>query len=401
MAGVRVLEVASHVFVPVAGAILAEWGAEVVKVEHPVTGDPYRGLATHGLHSTYQGIDLNFQHANRGKRSVAIDLKAPEGRALLARFAAQSDVFLTNLRSSARRHLRIDLDDLRAANPAIVYVRGSGQGARGPHADRAGYDIAAYWSRSGLSSLTAPQDGEPPRFPPPAFGDYAGGLAIAGAISAALYQRAVTGVPSEIDVSLLGVGMWQIQPDIVDAALRGPGADKPPRDRFATWNPLVEHYRTRDGRLIALVMIDADRNWPDLCAAIGAPELVDDPRFADLAARREHCRECVEALDAIFARRDHADWCEALAGLGGAWAPVQSPGEVAHDPQVVANGYLGEVDLGVGDPLPSVAAPFQFDGRPTPPQRSPEHGEHTEQQLLELGLTWADITALKEAGVIA
>jgi crotonobetainyl-CoA:carnitine CoA-transferase CaiB-like acyl-CoA transferase len=403
MAGVRVLEVASHVFVPAAGAILAEWGADVVKIEHPVTGDPYRGLVTHGLHKTYRGLDVNFQQANRGKQSVGVDLKHPDGRALLDRFAAQSDVFLTSLRPAARQRLRIDVDDLRAVNPALIYVRGSGQGVRGPHADRSGYDSAAYWSRSGISSLLTDADAERPRFPPPAFGDLAGGLALAGAISAALFQRAQTGETSVIDVSLLAMGMWQIQPDIVDGLLReaDSGSEEgAPWDQYETWNPLVRHYRTRDGRFIALVVIDAHRHWSELCAVLDAPDLAGDPRFADHTVRSENARSCVERLEAIFAERDYDEWCRILEQFTGAWAPVQAPSEVPSDPQVLANGYVAGADIGDGEALPTVTSPIQFDEQPTTPLRAPEHGEHTEQALLGLGLSWDDIAHLEERGAI-
>lgn len=401
MDGVRVLEVASHVFVPAAGAVLAEWGADVVKVEHPVTGDPYRGLATVGLHRTHAGVDVNFQYANRGKRSVGIDLKTDEGRALLDRFAAGSDVFLTNLRPSARARLAIDVDDIRAVNGSIVYVRGSGYGVEGPDAEAGAYDVAAHWARSGISALLhAPEAGWPSP-PPPAFGDLTGALAVAGAVSAALFQRSATGHSPVIDVSLLAVGLWQIQPDVVDSLISGPGS--PPRtrpDRRETWNPLAQTYRTRDGRFVSLVMIDADRHWADLCRRLGVPELVDDERFVDLEARRRHSRDCVAILDEVFARRDLDEWRAVLDGATGVWAPVQTPAEAAVDPQVVADEVIGRADLGAGESLPMVRSPVRWDGAAPPAVRAPEHGEHTEQALLELGLTWAEIADLKGADVI-
>lgn len=243
LSGVRILEVASHVFVPIGGGVLTEWGAEVIKVEHPETGDPYRGLVTAGLHKSYDGVDPSFQFTNRGKQSVAIDLKTPEGRDLVYRLAATCDVFLTNFRPDARERLKIECEDIRAHNPSIIYVRGSGYGVRGPDVQRGGYGAAAYWSRAGLGEMFTPPGAEYPSMQRPAFGDVVGGLTIAGAIAAALYRRATTGEPSVVDVSLLGLGMWQLQPDITHAKLN-PGGSPAARDRKATWNPLSGTYRT-------------------------------------------------------------------------------------------------------------------------------------------------------------
>ncbi len=277
LSGVRAVEVASHVFVPMAGTVLSEWGADVVKIEHPVTGDPYRGLVTSGLHNEYRGVDPFFQSANRGKRSVGIDLGRPEGRELLGRLVREADVFLTSLRPAARRRLRVEVEDVRADNPAVVYVRGSAFGARGPDAGRGGYDVSAYWARSGMQYVLTPP-GAPGRLGTrPAFGDVVGGLTIAGAVSAALFSRASTGHAAVVDASLLASGMWQVQPDIVNAVLGGGGATDAPPERARTSNPLSLPYRTADGRHVALIMVESDRRWPELCAALGHPEMADDP----------------------------------------------------------------------------------------------------------------------------
>src|SRR5262245_24787963 len=344
--GVRIVEVATHVFVPMAGAVLTEWGADVVKVEHPETGDPYRSLVTAGLHNVYRGVDPFFQSANRGKRSVALDLKQRDGRALLSRLLESADVFMTNLRADARRRLALEVSDVRADNPSIIYVRGTAFGARGPDAGRGGYDTGSYWARSGMQHLLTRPDASWPTATRPAFGDVVGGLTIAGAISAALYQRAGGGRPAVVDASLLASGMWQVQPDVVNARLGDEQTHPRAVERSEARNPLMLPYRTRDGRFIMLMMLSPDRYWPDLCTALGQPEMADDVRFATIDARQANAPACVEWLEEVFLRRDLAEWRRELANFEGEWSTVQTPREVHDDPQVLANGYVADVDVG-------------------------------------------------------
>ncbi len=398
--GVRVLEVASHVFVPMSGAVLAEWGADVIKVEHPETGDPYRGLVTAGLHKVYAGVDVQFQAANRGKRSVGIDLKHPDGRRVLTSLLGPVDVFVTNLRARAVQRLHINVDDVRAENPSLIYVRASAFGARGPDAGQGGYDAGAYWARSGMQYVLASPADEWPSAPPPAYGDVVGGLTIAGAISTALYRRAMTGEPSVIDASLLASGMWQIQMEVTNACIDPPGPAKSVPDRYEAANPLMLAYRTSDGRFIVLQMLTSDRHWPDLCRLIGEPGMATDVRFVDMAARKQNARALVGRLDQVFATRSFDEWRAILVNFEGEWVPSLRPDELARDPQVEANGYLTDVDLGNGHSLPLVAVPVQFDGQAGEPRRAPEPGEHTEVVLRELGVSWEEISELKDRKAI-
>jgi len=402
MRGTRVLEVASWTFVPAAGAVLADWGADVLKIEHPETGDPQRGLMTMGIMpGGGAGVDFMMEFPNRGKRSVAIDIATDDGRELLYRLAEVSDVFLTNFLPHTRRNLRIDVDDIRARNPRIVYVRGHGQGHRGPEAGRGGYDGASYWSRGAVGDTLTPPGSEWPVGLRPAFGDVMGGLTIAGGISAALYAREKTGEPPVVDVSLLGTAMWQIQPDIVISRVLGMDDVMRFGDRKGSANPLVGTYRTKDDRYIFLNMMQSDRYFPDLARRMGHPELIEDARFANAAARAEHRVEFIECFDGIFGSKTLAEWRDALAESEGVWAPVQRAPELYDDPQVEANGYLRPVTDGHGNDFQLVAAPVQFDETPPDLRSAPQHGEHTDDVLRELlGLDDETIINHKVSGAI-
>lgn len=399
MAGVRVLEVATWTFVPAAGAVLADWGADVIKVEHPTTGDPQRGLMTSGLMSG-GALNVNFmmEMPNRGKRSIGIDLRSAEGLQVLYKLVETADIFLTSFLPDARRTMHIDVEQIRAHNPDIIYVRGSGMGQRGPEKERGGYDSAAYFARGGHSVCLTPDDTEYPIDHRAAYGDLPGGLTIAGGIAAALFKRERTGVTSVVDVSLLSCAMWALQPDIVASKLFG--MPKLPRSqRTEAPNPLVNTYKTKDGRFINLTMLESDRFWPDLCAQVGHLELLEDERFATATSRFEHRTACIEALDAAFAERTLDEWKDELLDALGVWAVYQEPSELHDDPQALANGYLSEV-TGDAGAFTLVANPVQFDETPPDLDRAPEHGEHTETLLLEVGYDWDGIVGLKEAGAV-
>jgi crotonobetainyl-CoA:carnitine CoA-transferase CaiB-like acyl-CoA transferase len=345
------------------------------------------------------GFNYMIEQPNRGKRSVGINLADDDGRDLLYRLAASSDVFLTNFLPSARAKLHIELDDIREHQPSIIYVRGTGQGVRGGDPGKGGYDGASYWARGGIGATLTPRGVEPPVGPRPAFGDVMGGMAIAGGIAAALLRRERTGTPSVVDVSLLGTALWNLSPDVVAAKLYD-GATMPRFDADAPPNPLVGVYRTRDARYVSLVMLESDRFWGDFCVHLGHPELVDDPRFENAAARFEHRRECRDRIAEIFAEATLAEWRERLATMQGVWAPMQNAREIHDDAQVIANGYLPTVAADDGSPVALVANPVQFDETPPVLRRAPEHGQHTEEVLLELGLTWDDLAAHKDSGAI-
>ncbi|HSS08503.1 MAG TPA: CoA transferase, partial [Acidimicrobiales bacterium] len=282
--GVRVLEVASWTFVPSAGAVLSDWGADVIKIEHPETGDPQRGLITSGLvPSGPSAVNFMMEQPNRGKRSVGLDIATPGGLELLYHLAEKADVFLTNFLPPARRRLKIDVEDIRAHNPDIIYARGTGQGVRGPDAEKGGYDGASFWARGGVAMALTPPTLPWPIGQRPAFGDLAGGMTIAGGIAAALFNRQRTGEARVVDISLLGLAAWMLSPDVVASKLFGDVFDTKRFSREDLPNPIVNNYRTKDGRFIALMMLESDRYWADFCRHVDRPELIDDPRFVDSA----------------------------------------------------------------------------------------------------------------------
>jgi crotonobetainyl-CoA:carnitine CoA-transferase CaiB-like acyl-CoA transferase len=394
--GIRVLEVAMYGFVPSAGAVLADWGADVIKVEHAVTGDPQRGLRQTGSYRIEGDPNPNIEHANRGKRSIGLDMARPEGREVLDDLARRADVFLTSFLPSSRRRLRIDVDDIRAVSQQIIYARGSALGPRGAESERGGYDMTAFWARGTSAASLTPPNVEGLIFPPPAYGDTISGTNLAGGIAAALLKRARTGEPSVVDVSLLGSGLWTMGHALAVSLHLGRAWVAPPMGAHgAPANPLSGLYRTADGRYLSFVMLQPGKFWADVCRHIDRPELADDPRFATAEQLAAHAGEAAKLLQEVIAGRDLAEWAERFATLAGPWAPVQDTLQAGNDAQVRANEYIlptGELEL--------VSSPVQFDV--TAPQLSPapEFAAQTEQILLELGLGWDRIAALKEAGAV-
>lgn len=395
--GIRVLEVAMYGFVPSAGAVLADWGADVVKVEHAVTGDPQRGLRQTGRLRVEGDPNPNIEHANRGKRSIGLDISRPDGRAVLDELVRRSDVFLTSFLPQARRKLRIDVDDVRAVNSSIVYARGSALGPRGAEAERGGYDMTAFWARAATAASLTPPGFEGMITPPaPAYGDTISGTNLAGGIAAALLKRERTGEPSVVDVSLLGSGLWAMGQAVALSLRLGQPFEAPPAGGHGSpTNPLSGLYRTSDGRYLAFVMLQPLRFWADVCHHVDLPELADDPRFATVEDVAAHTGEGVALLREAIGRRTLAEWTERLSTLSGPWAPVQDSLQVGDDAQVRANEYLlpaGELEL--------VASPVQFDVGAPELAAAPEFAAHTEEILLELGLGWDRIVELKEAQAV-
>lgn len=397
--GVRVLEVAAWTFVPSAGAVLAEWGAEVIKVEPREGGDPQRGLVTMGIvDAGGDSVNYMIEIPNRGKKSIGVDLSTPGGQEVVRQLAATCDVFLTSYLPKARKKLGIDVDDIRAANPSIVYVRGSGHGPKGPDSDKPGYDGVSYWARGGIAA-TLTEEGDDLVRSRPAFGDLLGGMTIAGGIAAALYKKATTGEGSVVDVSLLGLAAWNLSPDVAVSQIHGGGAI-PKYGHADAPNPLVGTYRTKDGRYVQLMMLQLDRFYAEAMQTIGLPEAVDDPRFADAASRYENRGALIAMLDDAFTKRTVDEWRTALAGLSGAWSVVQTAGELCVDEAVTANGYIAHTETVNGTPYALPTNPVQFDERAVVPPGAPEHGQHTEEVLMDAGIDWDTIEEYKKSGAI-
>ncbi|WP_314221049.1 CaiB/BaiF CoA transferase family protein [Streptomyces zaehneri] len=403
MEGVRVLEVAQFTFVPAAGAVLADWGADVIKIEHAERGDAQRGLVrVLGYEAASEGSSFFpiMEGPNRGKRSVGLALEKPSARRVLEELIRTSDVFLTNFLPEARAKLRIDLEDVRAVNPDIVYVRGSGFGARGDEAGKGGYDSTAFWARGGSAAgVTPPGADRMTRMPAGAYGDSMGGMTLAGGIAAALYSRATAGRPSVVDVSLVGVGAWATQFTVNLALMTGGPLPAPARPRHGSHaNPLIGAYRTSDGRWIELSMLQPGRYWAEFCRLAGREELSGDTRFDSTGKLMANAAEAAGIVAGIIAARPLAEWTEILSRGEGQWAAVQNAWEVGQDPALRANGLIAPVVDADGVDRELVASPVQFDETPAGLTRAPRFAEHTDEVLRSLGLTEDELMALKIDG---
>jgi crotonobetainyl-CoA:carnitine CoA-transferase CaiB-like acyl-CoA transferase len=406
MRGVRILEVAEHTFVPAASAILADWGAEVIKIEHVERGDAMRGLASSGVMSMGGDVHVLLEHSNRGKKSIGVDLTTEKGVELVYKLAATCDVFLTNKLPAVRKKLRMEIDDIRAQNPDIIYVAGTGGGERGPDADRGGYDFLSYWCRAASAMGCTPPDAESLTMQPaPGYGDSIGGMTIAGGIMGALFHRERTGEATSVDVSLLGVGLWAMSPAVaLSLQLQFPWRPPPSSGGGGGGgpaNPLVGTYRTSDGRFLALTCLQGFHYWPGACRAVGREDLIADERFASHELLAEHAGDAREILTEVFASAPLAEWRERLADFEGQWSFAQDSLEVVTDPQVEANGYVGETATAAGVPFRLVTTPVQFGGEPAPPKRAPEFNEHCEEILASIDCDPEAMLELKIEGVVA
>lgn len=397
LAGVKVVDMGMWVAGPATAAVLGDWGADVIKIENPSGGDPVRALMAMGLAPFEPPINPSLELDNRNKRSVTVNVHVPEGREVMLRLLRDADVFVSNIRAGALKRMGLSYEDVREANPRLIYAGLSGYGTRGPEKDRAAFDYAAFWARAGAMASLGESEGPPPT-QRPAMGDHLAGLGLAGAISAALYHRERTGEGQELHLSLFQTGLWMMATDIEVCLLTG--LSWSPTGR-ALPNPLWNHYQAKDGKWFHLVMLQADRYWPGFCEAIERPDLVVEEKYGSVFSRAQHSLELIELLDGIFATRTLAEWAERFDRFDLVWGPVQPIADVVHDPQALALGAFETVTHRSGEDIKLVRSPVEFGATPARIRHgAPELGEHTEAVLLDVGYTWEDIARLKDQGAI-
>jgi crotonobetainyl-CoA:carnitine CoA-transferase CaiB-like acyl-CoA transferase len=379
MAGVKVVELGVWVAGPAAGGILADWGADVIKIEPP-TGDPARMFGR--MLGIDDGVSPPFEMDNRGKRSIVLDLTTDDGRAAAVELLSGADVFLTNVRPAALRRTGLDFETVAVHNPRLVYGLITGYGERGPDADRAAYDVAAFWARAGLAHLLT-RPGETPPFQRGGMGDHTAGMTLAAAVCAALVARTRTGTGQLVSTSLYRQGAYTVSFDLNTFLMTGHSIAIGQRETMG--NPCMNNYVAGDGRRFWIVGLQGDRHWPALCRAVGRPEWLTDARFATGRMRAANAVELIGELDEIFASKPLDDWAKVFAGEPDFfWSPINSIEDVVADDQFHAAGgvvYVPDGDAGA----PMVATPADFHGTPWELRTAaPKLGEHTEDILAEL-----------------
>jgi crotonobetainyl-CoA:carnitine CoA-transferase CaiB-like acyl-CoA transferase len=414
--GLKVIEAAQNAAGPMAGRWLADWGADVIHIEHPTRGDPVRSR----FFRMYAGRDIesNFNYAweniDRNKRSLTLDLAKPVGKEILRNLVEKADVFLTNYRTSDLIKFSCQYEDLERLNRRLIYASVTGYGDVGPDKDTPGFDVSAFFSRAGL--LEAMRN--PGQVPPPnviALGDFITALGLTCGILAALNNRAVTGKGQEVKTSLYNMGVYAMSYDIAATLLLKQLMPPPPLVnellakqkgnridlREASLTPMVNYYETLDGRWISLALVQPMQYWPNLCRAIDRDDLIDDNRFNSFEGILMNRSELFRILDDSFRKKTLEEWRERMDQEGLVWALLQNCLEVINDPQARANDFFTAFNHPSHGPVEMVACPVKLSDTPAQIRMAaPEFGQHTEEVLLEFGYTWDDIARFKESGVI-
>lgn len=399
--GVKVLEMGHAIAMPAASAMLADWGADVIKIE-PLTGDMIRGtqktLGTRGIFDFNLGeVNWAVELHNRNKRGLALDLTKELAREALYRLVKKSDVFMSNYEVNAIKKLKVDYATLSQINPRLIYAVITGYGMVGPDKDERGFDFTAAWARTGMQYMTG-DPGSPPPMQRPAVMDRTAGAYVTAGILGAIVHRDKTGKGQEVHCSLYHTGTWSMALDI-QAALMGTPLSR--HDRTKSANPLMNPYQAGDGRWFLLVMPQSNIFWPMVCRVIERPDLEHDPRFDIMEKREENCEELIRLLDEIFATRDRGEWQKRLKENKCIHGLVQTPSEVITDPQAIANNFFSEVYHPAGGMMKLVNTPVNFSQNPASVRApAPEIGQHTEEILLDLDYNWDDIARFKDEGII-
>ncbi len=393
--GLKVLEMGQFIFIPYCGVHLADFGAEVIKVENPAGGDSMR--AAGAAHLPVIDFNYTFENNNRNKKSLAVDTDTEEGQVILHKLVERMDVVTTNYRMRALKKMRMDYETLSRINPRLIYALGTGWGLNGPNKDLGAFDYSA-WAASGLMS-TMGEDDSPLVQCEPGFGDHISAMALSFAIAAALYHREKTGQGQMVSASLWGclldAGALSLQSAISTEK------DVPRKKRKVTSNPLCNDYCAKDGKWFQIASKQSDRNWPDLCKAVGRPELEKDACFSSHAKRGQNCEDLISILDKVFATKTLDEWTEILKGYNVHWSPVRTYLEISYDPQAFANGYVVESEHRQRGRIKITGEPISMNKTPCKILAgTPELGEHTEEILLDLGYEWEDIANFKEKKVI-
>ena len=397
--GLKVLDCASFIAGPAAGTILSDFGADVIKIEPPGKGDPHRFL--YALEPNPRNKRNYFwQLDNRNKRGLALNLKSPGAVEIMKKLLSTADVFIINYPPHVRKALGLTYENIRVLNPKIIYADISGYGENGPEADKPGFDLTAYWARTGLMDSTR-NEGSPPTIPVSGIGDHATASTLYGAIVTGLYRREKSGLGCKVSTSLIGEGAWAAS-GWIKAALDGASVSGPATDREKPHNALANTYATSDSRWLILTFVGEDKDWPGLVKALARPDLLTDPRFVDSAHRHANALELAQILNQEFAKRPLNYWREILDREHTTFGVVQTISEIAKDPQLIANDIIRPIEGATEDSGEfTIDSPIKIQSEDkVRPRPAPRLGQHSIEILQEMGYKLADILLLAHEGVI-